>query len=93
MNPSLSKSQFIRGLQCHKSLWLYKNSPELRPEPDEALQAVFGSGTEVGVLACGLFPGGELIEYEGSSIDEKLARTKALIGNSRDTIPNSPLKT
>ena len=21
----LSKSQYIRGLQCHKSLWLYKN--------------------------------------------------------------------
>jgi len=30
----LSKSQYLRGLQCHKSLWLYKHRPELRAKPD-----------------------------------------------------------
>ena len=57
--PRSSKSQFIRGLQCYKSLWLYKYKPELREEPDEAAQAIFDTGTEVGVLALQLFPGGE----------------------------------
>ncbi|MBI5874949.1 MAG: hypothetical protein HZB81_03740 [Deltaproteobacteria bacterium] len=41
-NHYISKSQFMRGLQCHKSLWLYKNKPGLRTEPDESTQ--FGSG-------------------------------------------------
>ena len=33
----LSKTQFIRGLQCPKSLWLYKYKPSLRTKPDESL--------------------------------------------------------
>lgn len=86
MNRFLSKSQFIRGLQCHKSLWLYKHSPELRAEPDESTQAVFESGAEVGILAQQLFPGGEVIEFEGSNLGEKVERTKALIENGAETI-------
>lgn len=86
MNQFLSKSQFIRGLQCHKSLWLYKHSPELRAEPDESTQAVFDSGTEVGLLARELFPGGELIKFERSNLGEKVERTKALIENGAETI-------
>lgn len=86
MNQFLSKSQFIRGLQCHKSLWLYKHSPELRAEPDESTQAVFDSGTEVGLLGRELFPGGELIKFEGSNLGEKVERTKALIENGAETI-------
>jgi len=86
MKPSLSKSQFLRGLQCHKSLWLYKYRPELRAEPDESLQAIFAAGTEVGILAQGLFPGGERIEYEGSSFGEKIRKTKELIDGGAGTI-------
>ncbi len=36
MKPNLSKSQFIKGLQCHKALWLYKNKREFQTPPDEA---------------------------------------------------------
>jgi len=86
MKPALSKSQFIRALQCHKSLWLYKNSPELRSKPDESQQAVFDAGTEVGVLAQGLFPCGETIEFEGSNFKEKIDRTKRLIEGGSTTI-------
>lgn len=86
MSALLSKSQFIRGLQCHKSLWLFKNAPELRAEPGESTQAVFDSGTEVGRLAQQLFPGGELIELEGSNLGEKVERTKSLIENGVETI-------
>ena len=37
---NLSKSQYIRGLQCHKSLWLYKNNPELRETPNQAQETL-----------------------------------------------------
>lgn len=34
-NHTLSKSRFIRGLQCHKSLWLSSHKPELSEESDK----------------------------------------------------------
>jgi hypothetical protein len=41
---TLSKSQYIRGLQCHKSLWLYKNRQELRDTPDNQTESSFNIG-------------------------------------------------
>ena len=82
----LSKSQYLRGLQCRKSLWLYRNRLELRTPPDEAQQAVFATGTEVGLLAQKLFPGGTAVAFEGSTFDEKVARTKELIDSGTETI-------
>jgi len=55
----LSKSTFMMGLQCPKRLWLYKNKPELRPEISDAQQMVFTKGTNTGLLAQQLFPGGK----------------------------------
>jgi hypothetical protein len=81
----LSKSQFTRGLQCHKSLWLLKNRPGLRAEPDAALQARFDMGTEVGILAQQLFPGGAALEY-GSGISKNIRTTKELIASGTPTI-------
>ncbi len=60
---TLSKSQYIRGLQCHKALWFYRHRPELRQKPDAATQARFDLGHDVGALACELFPGGVEIEF------------------------------
>jgi hypothetical protein len=40
----------------------------------------------VGILARKLFPGGTALEYEGSSFEEKIARTKELIASGVDTI-------
>lgn len=54
----LSKSTYMRGRQCPKALWLYKYRRELIPPVDPARQAVFDTGTEVGLLAQQLFPGG-----------------------------------
>ena len=52
---TLSKSQYIRGLQCHKSLWLYKNRPDLRDTPDNKTESSFNTGYDVGELAKELF--------------------------------------
>jgi hypothetical protein len=54
----LSKSTFIRSLQCLKSLYLYKKHYNLRDEISFEQQAVFDRGHQVGFLARELFPGG-----------------------------------
>jgi hypothetical protein len=54
----LSKSLYIRCLQCHKSLYLDRHRPELRGEPTPELEALWASGHEVGVYAQMLFAGG-----------------------------------
>ena len=75
----LSKSQFIRGLQCPKSLYLYKAQPDLRDPVSKAQEAIFQAGTDVGIIAQGLFPGGKVIPYEGLSLDNQLKLTQAEI--------------
>ena len=75
---TLSKSLYIRGLQCKKSLWLKKKKPEVLQAPDENAQAVFDTGTSIGELACELFGGGERIKYTGD-FNAQMAKTKELI--------------
>ena len=54
---SLSKTQFIRGLQCHKSLWLLKDGMIKPKAPSESQQTIFDEVTRVGEEAQKLFPG------------------------------------
>ena len=82
---TLSKSLYIRGLQCEKSLWLKKKKPEVLQAPDDGAQAIFDTGTSVGELACELFSGGERIEYTGD-FGSQIARTKELIEHGTKVI-------
>ena len=54
----LSKSTFLRGCQCIKSLYLNKHQPQLKDKISVQQQAVFDRGTSVGELARQRFPGG-----------------------------------
>ncbi|MBK7958755.1 MAG: DUF2779 domain-containing protein [Bacteroidetes bacterium] len=54
----LSKSTFMYGCQCPKRLWLHKFMPQVRDEMSEGQAAIFQQGTDVGMLARELFPGG-----------------------------------
>jgi hypothetical protein len=54
----LSKSTFIKGLQCEKALYLSKYHRELKDELSTQQEAIFSQGTKVGELAQDLFPGG-----------------------------------
>jgi len=56
----LSKSSFLRGVQCLKSLYLHINHPGLKDPLSESQQAVFDTGHNVGELARKLFPCGVL---------------------------------
>ncbi len=71
----LSKSSFLKGLQCEKHLFLYKYHYNEMDEFSEMQKAIFQRGTDVGVLAQKLFPGGT-IATEGSPPAYKKGRKK-----------------
>jgi hypothetical protein len=54
----LNKSSFLKGIQCEKQLYLYKYHYNWMDQVSENQQAVFNRGTNVGILAQELFPGG-----------------------------------
>lgn len=54
----LSKSSFLKGLQCEKQLYLYKHHYNWKDEISEGQQAIFERGHDVGKLAQNLFPQG-----------------------------------
>jgi hypothetical protein len=82
----LSKSQYTRGLQCHKSLWLLKNNPNLRAKPGTSQTNMFETGNRVGYLACQLFPGGVEIEFEPSNFLSMAEKTEALLQSGQKVI-------
>ncbi|MBM4159231.1 MAG: Dna2/Cas4 domain-containing protein, partial [Ignavibacteria bacterium] len=58
LNYVLSKSTYVRGIRCLKSLYLNKHNPGLRDKVNELTQFKFDKGKEVGILAQKLFPDG-----------------------------------
>ena len=54
----LSKSSFIRGVQCEKHLYLYKYHYKEMDQLSEMQKAIFKRGTDVGKLAQQLYPNG-----------------------------------
>jgi len=80
-NMNLSKSQYMKGLQCPKALWLFKNRKDLAAEPGQRRLNLFATGHRVGDLAKRLFPGGAEVEYRQSDyqgmIDETAQLTKS----------------
>ena len=88
----LSKSQYLRGLQCHKSLWLYKNRPELRDIADGQESTLFNTGHTVGNCAKQLFPGGVEIEFTPGDFDGMIDQTAELIEQGEETIYEAAFK-
>ena len=88
----LSKSQYIRGLQCHKSLWLYKHKRELQNTPDQATESLFATGNVVGDYATQLFPGGVEIEFTPDDFDGMIKKTSGLIEEGVETIYEAAFK-
>ncbi len=65
----LSKSRYCRLWQCPKMLWLDTYRPELKAQ-DDAKEARFAVGNEVGDLAMGLF--GDFVEVTAKKEDGRL---------------------
>jgi predicted RecB family nuclease len=75
--PRLSKSRYLAGLQCSRRLWLAWHDPEPRPEPEPG--SVLAVGTEIGVAARQLAPGGILVDEGPDQHDQAVERTRALV--------------
>ena len=60
----LSKSGYLRGLQCPKLLWVSINDKERIPQPNPSTQKTLTQGQEVGLLAQKLFPDGDSITVD-----------------------------
>ena len=78
--PTLSKSRFMAGIQCEKRLYLECYHKDLADPVDANQQAVFDSGTDVGVLARQLYPGGILIDVDFMHFPKALSLTKTALG-------------
>ncbi len=83
---TLSKSTFLKGLQCHKALWLNRYQPNLRDEITADQQAVFDRGHDVGKLARDLFPGGADSSPVNKDYAGAVKRTAELIENGETVI-------
>lgn len=78
----LSKSTYIKGEQCEKSLYLFKNRPFLRDKLSMEQRAKFKRGTDVGILAQQLFPGGiNMTPSSPSLFAKKVAETMQNLSN------------
>jgi len=83
----LSKSSFIRGLQCHKSLYLNKYHQDVKDPLSAEQQQRFKRGHNVGDMAQDLFPGGVMAKDEKMfQVNRVIAKTKELIENGVNII-------
>jgi hypothetical protein len=82
---SLSKSQYIRGLQCQKSFWLNKHHPKLKTVSKQR-ENLFETGYRVGDLAKELFLNGTEIEFDSTDFKGMISKTRELIGNGTEVI-------
>ena len=87
MKSRLSKSTFIRGLQCEKSLYLYKHHFKLKDPTPSSIQAVFDQGTNIGLLAQELFPNGADASPENHfKMVESVGKTEDFISQGESII-------
>jgi len=82
----ISKSQYLKGVQCPKALWLYRHRLDLTPEVSEGQQYIFNTGNEVGKLAQKYFKDGVEIEEEYYKIDQAIDSTKKAVSQGKDII-------
>ena len=84
--PRLSKSRYMAGKQCHLRLWNECFARELATPIDEAQQAIFDTGHEVGELAMGRYPGGVMIAEGPRELAAARERTSAVMAGDAPAI-------
>ncbi|MDR3609786.1 MAG: DUF2779 domain-containing protein [Ignavibacteriaceae bacterium] len=82
----ISKSSFIKGIQCEKQLYLYKYHYDWMDEVSESQQLIFDRGHDVGELAQQLFPGGVVATEDPRKHLQAIARTTELIESGAKVI-------
>jgi hypothetical protein len=83
----LSKTSFLKSVQCQKAFFLYKNHYNLKDPISAEKQSVFNRGHKVGTLAQSLFPGGvDVSPTHVFKYAEAVAKTKELIESGQEVI-------
>ena len=83
---TISKSQYVKGLQCPKALWLYRHRKDLVPEIDAQTQARFDTGDEIGALAMRYFGGGVEVVNKYWDVNGAIKATEQFIKDGHDII-------
>jgi len=83
---NLSKSDYIKGLQCPKALWFSKNQRDLKLPLDEQTKSKFESGNEINDLARQYFLGGVKAADDYFDISKAVTSTKNLISQNHEII-------
>ena len=80
---ALTKTNFMRGMQCPKMLWLDRHKPSLKVIPPQ-IQAKLDAGNDFGDLAMGMFgPYEEMTVYRpGTTVPDK----KAMLARTQDAL-------
>jgi Domain of unknown function(DUF2779) len=73
----LTKTLYVNGLACPKSLWLAINDPERLPKTDESVRFRMDQGRQLGELARRRYPTGVLLPAE--NLRENDLRSKGLL--------------
>ncbi|RYY38459.1 MAG: DUF2779 domain-containing protein [Chitinophagaceae bacterium] len=83
----LSKSTFMRGCQCAKSLWLHKHHSAMRDALSETQASIFAQGTNVGLLARELYPNGvDASPADAFHYQQSVADTQRYLAEGRTVI-------
>ena len=88
----LSKSQYVKYLQCPKLLWMTQKKKDQKTPVDAATQARFDEGHVVGDLAKQLFPGGKEVVFNSKDYIGMVNTTKELIDSGCTTIYEATFK-
>ena len=86
MNYQISKSSYIRGKQCLKSVFLYKNYYKFRDPLPEARKIRFEKGHDIGKLAQHIFPNGIDVSPAHPSQYAASASKTAILINEKETV-------
>jgi hypothetical protein len=87
IKAQLSKTTYLKSLQCQKHLYLYKNYYSLQDPLTEEKKALFSRGINVGLFARNLFPNGK--DATPKKISDQLTwvkNTKTLIEENQQVI-------
>jgi hypothetical protein len=79
MGYRLSKSKYLRGLNCPKALWLTMHARDKETPPSPAQAYRFEQGIAVGLKAQEYFPGGRVVQTPSYAADRALRETRAAL--------------
>jgi len=83
---SLSKSDYLKAIQCKKSLWFSKNRADLKPPLDDKTKAKFETGEEITELARNYFSGGVKAAESFFDVQKAVNSTNDLIAQNHSVI-------